>query len=139
MGHTTNNDAPPAASAAAAGQVHDKFKVFIPEADIAYDEAMRRLGNMVESWSREGKVAPKSVGVEYLEGPKRLVLSVGYKDNEPAYPVKLTSVSLGSLDLFPDAIEAAMSKAAAGVQNVICHEFFVTGDGVFVMVLMSHG
>jgi hypothetical protein len=140
MGHTTNAPAPQApAAAAAAGQVHDKFKVFIPEENIAYDEAMRRLGNMVASWSAEGKVAPKSVGIEYLEGPKRLVLSIGYKDNEKGYPVKLTSKSLGKPQLFPDAIEAVMSKAAADVQNVICHEFFVTGDGEFVMVLMSHG
>lgn len=137
MGHTSNVDAKPAGPVAS--QVHDKFKVFIPEENIAYDEAMRRLGNMVASWSREGKVAPKSVGIEYLEGPKRLVLSIGYRDDEPGYPVTLTSKSLGKPALFPDAIEQAMSQAAAGVEHVICHEFFVTGDGEFVMVLMSHG
>lgn len=125
-------------SPAAQAQSHSKFKVFIPEENIAYDEAMRRLNNMVTSWSREGRVAPKSVGVEYLEGAKRLVLSVGFRDDEPGYPVKLTSVSLGKPNLFPDEIGAAMEKAAKDIPNVICHEFFVTGDGEFVMVLMSH-
>jgi hypothetical protein len=120
-------------------QVHSKFKVFIPEEGIAYEEAMRRLGNMVASWSSDGKVAPKSVGVEYLEAEKRLVLSVGYRDDEPGYPVSLVSISLGKPALFPDAIEAAMGTAAEGVENVICHEFFVTEKGEFVMVLMAHG
>lgn len=123
------------------GQVHSKFKVFIPAAGIDHKEAMRSLNGMVESWSKDGKVAPKSVGIEYLEGEKRLVLSLGYRDSEaghPGYQVSLTSVSLGKPSLTPDAIEAAMGKAAVDVPNVICHEFFVTGDGEFVMVLLSH-
>lgn len=123
------------------GQVHSKFKVFIPEAGIDHKEAMRRLNGMVESWSKDGKYAPKSVGIEFLEGEKRLVLSIGYRDADAevtGYPVALTSVSLGKPRLFPDAIEEAMSKAATDVPNVICHEFFVTGDGEFVMVLLSH-
>ena len=136
MGHTSNDTKP---AGPVAQQVHDKFKVFIPEENIAYDEAMRRLGNMVASWSAEGKVAPKSLGIEYLEASKRLVLSIGYRDDEPGYPVTLTSKSLGKPRLFPDAIEAAMSKAAEGVPHVICHEFFVDEKGEFVMVLMSHG
>ncbi len=134
MGHTANSEVTPNVKA----QSHNKFKVFIPEEGIAYDEAMRRLNNMVSTWSAEGKVAPKSVGVEYLESSKRLVLSVGFRDDEPGYKVKLTSVSLGKPALFPDAIGAAMEKAAADLDNVICHEFFVTGEGEFVMVLMSH-
>lgn len=121
-------------------QVHSKFKVFIPEAGIAYGEAMRRIAGMVEEFARTNAVAIKSVGVEYLEHSKRLVLSLGYRDDEKlGYPVKLTSVSLGRLQLRPEEIEQGMSKAADGVENVICHEFFVTDDGEFVMVLLSHG
>jgi hypothetical protein len=124
------------------GQIHSKFKVFIPEAGISDDEAMRRLGSMVEGWVRASKAAVKSVGIEYIESKKQVVLSLGYRDDEPCYPVKLTSVPLGKLDLHPDAVATAMEKAAASVESaggsVICHEFFVDGDGAFVMVLLSH-
>lgn len=119
-------------------QVHSKFKVFIPESGLPYEESMRRLNGMVTDFTRDSQVAVKSVGVEYLESDKRLVLSLGYRDDEPGYPIKIVSVSLGKPALFPDAIESAMMKAAEGIENVICHEFFVTGEGEFVMVLMAH-
>lgn len=120
-------------------QVHSKFKVFIPQADLTDEEAMRRLGAMVESFARNNSIAAKSVGVEYLESRKQLVLSIGYRDDEPGYPVKLTSIVLGKLSPRPEEIEQAMTKAAEATENVICHEFFVDGDGMFVMVLLSHG
>jgi len=120
-------------------QVHSKFKVFIPEAGISPDEAMRRLGSMVEGYTRSNKIAPKSLGVEYIEDKNQIVLSLGYRDDEPGYPVKITAFQLGKLALRPEAIEDAMEKAAGEAENVICHEFFVDGDGAFVMVLLSHG
>jgi len=120
-------------------QVHSKFKVFIPEAGLADDEAMRRLQSMVEGWARASKAAIKSVGIEYVDASKQVILSLGYRDNEPGYPVKLTSYQLGKLQLRPEEIERAMENAAGDVENVICHEFFVDGDGEFVMVLLSHG
>ena len=61
------------------------------------------------------------------------MLSLGYREDEAGYPVKLTSLALGKLDLHPDAIAGAMEKAAAEVENVICHEFFVDGGGTFVI------
>jgi hypothetical protein len=134
MGKTTNVPSGPVKE-----QIHEKFKAFIPEAGIAHDEAMRRLNGMVATFTKEGKFAPKSVGVEYLEARKQVILTLGYRDDEPGYPVKLTSVSLGNLDLRPEQIEEAMSKAAGGVPHVICHEFFVDEKGEFVAVFMSHG
>jgi hypothetical protein len=121
------------------GQVHSKFKVFISEAGMPYGDAMHKIATEVEKFSCTGTTAIKSVGVEYLESSKQLVLSLGYRDGETGYPVKLTTVLLGSLDLDPEEIEEMMSKTADTVENVICHEFFVTGDGQFVMVLLSHG
>ena len=118
-------------------QIHSKFKAFIPEAKIPYEVAVERLSRMVESFARNEKVAAKSVGIEFLEAEQQLVLTLGYRDDEPTYPVKLTSVSLGKLALRPEVIEAAMSKAAEGTENVICHEFFVTDQHEYVMVLLS--
>lgn len=119
-------------------QVHSKFKVFIPEAGLTADEAVRRLSAMVATFTKEHSIAAKSVGVEYLEGLEQIVLSLGYRDDEPGYSAKLTSVSLGKLDLRPEVIEAAMERGAAAIKNVICHEFFVDEDGEFVMVLLAH-
>lgn len=119
-------------------QYHNKFKVFIPEAGLPYAEAMKQLSGQVADFTKDRKVAPKSVGIEYLESAQRLVLSLGYRDDETGYPVALASISLGKLTLAPEAIEQKMSAAAETVKNVLCHEFFVTGDGEFVMVLLSH-
>jgi hypothetical protein len=134
MGHSTETTPKTVAL-----QSHSKFKVFIPEDNLSEQEATRRLNTMLTAWTKDGKVAPKSVGVEYLEASKRLVLSIGYRDDEQGYAVKLTTISLGKPNLFPDAIETAMNKAAESLDaDVICHEFFVTGEGEFVMVFMSH-
>jgi len=120
-------------------QVHSKFKVFVPEAGLTDQEAMQRLGSMVEGYAHASGVAIKSVGIEYIDASKQVVLSLGYRDDEPGYPVKLAAIPLGKLGTRPDEIAAAMEKAAAGVENVICHEFFVDDAGEFVMVLLSHG
>src|SRR5271157_3676085 len=117
------------------GQVHSKFKVFIPASGVPYADAMSQLSAKVEEFTSHDNVAAKSVGVEYMEGTKQLILSVGYRDDEPGYKAKLVSISLGThIRLEPELIEAAMTKAAEGVENVICHEFFVTDEGEFVMV-----
>jgi hypothetical protein len=118
-------------------QVHSKFKFFIPEAGLTHDEAMRRLSGMVEAFSRDGRVAPKSLGIEFRESDKRLFLSLGYRDDEPGYPVKVTAVTLGALDGGPTTFETAMETAAARVENVICHEFYITEQNVFVAVFLS--
>lgn len=133
-------------------QVHDKFKVFIPEADLPYDEAVRRVSNAVAAWSAERKYAPKSLGVELLDFGRHphpsgksssFVFSIGYRDateDEPGYPVSIKAVSLGHPRFFPDDIEKAMARAAADVPRVICHEFFVTHEvAEFVMVFLVHG
>jgi len=138
MGNTTDVDKKPPSPEAKA-QIHSKFKVFIPEANIPYEDAMRQLNGMVVAFTKDSKIAPKSVGIEYLEARKALVLSLGYRDDEPGYPVNIISLSLGKPDLTPTAIEAKMTEVASNVPNFICHEFFVTGDNEFVMVLLTHG
>jgi hypothetical protein len=118
-------------------QVHSKFKVFISDAES--EDAVEQLFRQADVFTKDNSVAPKSIGVEYLEGQKRLILSIGYRDDEPGYPVNLKSVLLGKLAMNSSTIEAALEKAADETDNVICHEFFVTEGGDFVMVLLSHG
>jgi len=118
-------------------QIHSKFKFFIPAAGLPHSEAIRLLSNMVSTFSRENKVAPKSLGIEFRERDKRLLLSLGYRDDEPGYEVKVSHVNLGKIDGGPEVFEKAMEQAATGVENVICHEFYITDSDEFVMILLS--
>jgi hypothetical protein len=74
-------------------QVHSKFKLFSGTLDKG--AISRELATEVEEFARNAKAAPKSIGVEYLEHERRVILSLGYRDDEPAYPIRLESASLG--------------------------------------------
>jgi hypothetical protein len=119
-------------------QVHSKFKMFTgPLQSGGVDALAKELAGFV----KESGVAAKSIGAEYLESAGKLVLTLGYRDDEPGYPVAVRSVDLGKIETL-DApalarLEKAMSDATAGVSGIICHELFITGDKEFFMVLMT--
>ena len=121
-------------------QVHNHFKVFAG----AYDAqtGLGPLAGAVAAWVTESGAAPKSIGVEYLESVRKLILTVGYRTDEPGYPVKLHTVSVGRVESLDAAglahLEGRMAQAAAGVPNIICHELFVTESHEVLMVFMSH-
>lgn len=123
-----------------AEQVHGKFKVF--DGALAADGTLGAFAGEVEAWVREAKVAPKSIGVEYLESAGRLLLSVGYRDDEAPYAVKLVTVPVGkvaSLDAAGlAAIEHSISQAGVPLKGIICHELFVTTERDLLMVFMIH-
>ncbi|HYH80287.1 MAG TPA: hypothetical protein VEX86_10830 [Longimicrobium sp.] len=115
-------------------QIHHKFKVFTGSgADVG------QLGMQAEAFVRERQVAAKSIGVEYLEGAGKLVLTLGYRDDEPGYEVRISSRSVGVVDGLDDlgGLEARMGEAAGNLAGVLCHELFVTDAGEFVMVFMA--
>ena len=118
-------------------QVHARFKVFTGEAGT--DDAIGGLFGQVERFVSERRVAAKSIGVEYLEAAGRLVFTLGYREDEPPYGVRITRRSLGRVDSLDDlgGLEQRMADAAASLANVICHELFVTAEGEFVMVFMA--
>lgn len=121
-------------------QVHGKFKVFA--GNLEADKTIGSLADEVARFVSESNVAAKSIGVEYLESAKRLILTIGYRDDEPSYPVKVTCVSLGKVNDVTgndfSALEQAMMEASAQVKNIICHELYVTEDHDFLMVFLSH-
>ena len=127
-------------TASVEGQVHSKFKLF--SGALGTGGSLGKLATDVEAFARSAKAAPKSIGVEYLEHSKEVVVSLGYRDDEAAYPIKLHTVSLGKVDkLGPgelSGLEKKMGEAAAKVSKIICHELLVTGDREFIMVFMSH-
>jgi hypothetical protein len=125
-----------------AGQVHDKFKVFAGTPDEG-----RSLGSIAEevaAFAASSKIAAKSIGVEYLESARRLIVTLGYREGGEAYPIKLSSVSLGKTANLRERtdfaeLEQAIGAATAGLDNIICHELFITEADEIVMVFMQHG
>jgi hypothetical protein len=121
-------------------QIHDKFKLFTGKLEA--DKTLGALASKVEAWVREAKVAPKSIGVEYLEDSDLLVLSVGYRGDEAPYEIKLNSLNLGKLAGYGDAelarLEKAMGEASAKFRDIICHELYVTEEKDLLMVVMTY-
>ena len=121
-----------------ASQVHSKFKVFAGELDA--DKTIGPLAGQITKFVRESKVAAKSIGVEYMESAARLIITLGYRDDEPWYPVDVKCVSLGKIDALGSdlaALEQAMSEAAQKHSNIICHELYITDDREFLMIFMT--
>ena len=122
-----------------AKQVHARFKVFVGE--LAPDKSIGDLAAAVAVFASQRKVAAKSIGVEYLESLKRLVITLGYRDDEPFYPIQLHSVALGKIQVLAgnfSVLENAMVEAAEKYSSVICHELYATEEQDFVLVLMTH-
>jgi len=126
-------------SAIAKQQAHAKFKVFVGE--LAPDKTMGKLASEVSAFASGAKIAAKSIGVEYLESLKKLLVTLGYRDDEAFYPIQLHSVPLGKIDALGHnfaGLENAMAEASMKYPNIICHELYVTEEDDFVLVLMTH-
>jgi hypothetical protein len=116
-------------------QVHGKFKVFA--GPLAKDKTLGKLATEVAKFAKDK--AAKSIGVEYLESLKQLVVTLGYRDDEPAYPVELKTVLMGKHTITADSLhklEEEMAAASQKVGNVICHELYVTDEQDFLMVFL---
>lgn len=119
-------------------QVHDKFKVFAGDIDV--DRNIGNLANDISTFAADNKIAAKSIGVEYLETAKRLIITLGYRSDEEYYPIKLQTVALGKVDTVSNdfaALEQKLTEATRQIPNIICHEIYVTEDNEFLMVFMT--
>jgi len=119
-------------------QQHSKFKLFVGHP--TEENPLGDLSQEVTDFVRSAGVAAKSIGTEYLEGKKSLVVTLGYRDDEPTYPVRLHCVKLAGpgqsgLDNLA-VLETQMAEAAQELSGIICHELFITDDGRFYMVFM---
>lgn len=120
-------------------QVHNKFKVFAGSL-----EANNMIGSLAEDvakFAQDAGIAAKSIGVEYLEAADRLIVTLGYRDDEAGYPIKLSCVSLGKINALGSdfaELEKKMQEASAQQNNIICHELYVTAEQEFLMIFMTH-
>ena len=126
-------------TAMALQQVHSKFKIFT--GSLAADKTLGPLADQIAAFARDQKVAAKSIGIEYLEGSKRIAISLGYRDDEAPYPVKIVSIPLGKIGDLDSGdtsrLEEAMANAAAKINGILCHELYITEEGDFLAVFMS--
>lgn len=113
-------------------QVHAKFKVFLGSSIEEVTEAVR-------TFTADGSVAAKSIGIEYVEGSAQFLLSLGYAEEQGGYPVTLTDTVAGSLegDDVAGTLAQALEEAAAGAGEVICHELYVDKSNTVHMVFMG--
>ena len=120
-------------------QIHNKFKIF--SGPLAADKTIGDLADQITGFVAEHKVAAKSIGVEYLESAKKLIISLGYREGDDAYPIKVHTVSLGQIGGLAiddmSRLEEAMTAACDKIENIICHELYITDDGDFLVVFMS--
>jgi hypothetical protein len=119
-------------------QSHNKFKIFV--GTIGENNSIDEIAGQVEKFVADNNAAAKSIGAEYLESAGSLVLTLGYRTDEPSYPVKLSADLLGKADMLGgdfSALESKMGEAAATHKEIICHELFITSEGNFLMVFMT--
>jgi hypothetical protein len=121
-------------------QVHSKFKLF--SGPLGPNASLGALATEVEQFAAKAKAAAKSIGVEYVEHSKQVIVSLGYRDDEAAYPIKLHAVSIGKIDGLDAAhlaeVEKKMEAAAAKITKIICHELLVTEASELIMVFMTY-
>lgn len=123
-----------------ANQVHNKFKIF--SSTLNKDNKIGSVATDIANFVKESQVAAKSIGAEYLESVGHLILTIGYRDDEPWYPVDVACISLGKIDTKDmnnfSRIENAMMEASSRLSNVICHELYITKNLELMMIFLIH-
>lgn len=122
-----------------AEQVHENFKLFAGKLSASGD--IHELAEAVATWVAQTKVAPKSIGIEFIERTKTMLLSIGYRSDEAPYTVELVATKITRVqEVGPDdlvRIEQGLAAAASKAKNVICHELYVTDQDELFMVTMA--
>jgi hypothetical protein len=112
---------------------HSQFKIFKGTLANVSD-----LQKSIESFVAENKISARSIGIEFIEHSKEVLISLGYSKEGEHSPVSIGFVNLGKVDLGnTSAIEKLMSEAAEKQKNVICHELCITDTQEFMMLFMS--
>lgn len=119
-------------------QVHHRFRVFSGRVDSA--GGIQSVADEVARFVAQSGVSARSIGVEFLEAEQQVLLTLGYRDDEPGFNVEVKTVNLGQVKALDAAnfrsLEAAMERASARFSNVICHAEYVLSDGTFTMVFL---
>jgi hypothetical protein len=112
---------------------HNQFKIFKGKL-----ESMTDIKKRIESFVAETKFSARSIGIEFIEHSKEVLISLGYTKDGNYSAVSIDMINLGKVDLEDTAgLEKRMSEAADKQKNVICHELCITDKDEFMMIFMS--
>ena len=112
---------------------HNQFKVFKGKL-----ESINDIKGKIESFVIESKVSAKSIGIEFIEHTKEVLISLGYNNDDSSSVISIEVVNFGKIDLNnTESIERIMSETAQKQKNVICHELCITDKDEFMMIFMS--
>jgi hypothetical protein len=112
---------------------HNQFKVFTGKL-----ESINDIKKKIESFVSRNKVSARSIGIEFIEHTKEILISLGYSKEGKHSAISIDAVNLGKVKLDDTkAIEKLMSAAAKKQKNVICHELCITDKNEFMMIFMS--
>jgi len=105
-------------------QVHGKFKFFL--LDFKNGKLSKADQKAVTDFANGAGVLVKSIGIEYIESEKRVLLSLGYEGRRNAERVGIAISKIGKLDAKKlEKSETKMAQLAAKAGQVICHELFI--------------
>ena len=115
-------------------QTHEKFKIFRGAAEAG---SFNSVFNQLETFANLPNHAAKSIGVEYLEDSKELIVSLGYTAVEgQGNSVKVEVKPIGNLSESNEALETKIGEAAHNLNNVICHALYITETDDLSMIFM---
>ena len=75
-----------------------------------------------------------------MESRNQFIVSIGYAEGQPGYPVNLIETVVGPIPEFGDTPEqlcGSMEAITAEYDEVISHELYVDNDEVVHLVLMN--
>ena len=125
------------AAMADTAQVHDKFKLFTGVLDDAGH--IKDVAALVHEWAKKDKIAVKSVGAAVAAG--KLMLTIGYRDDEEPYEIELHSSKIGRVgELDKDEQQRFTRAIESGGMNwppVLGHTLYVTKQGDLYLIVLS--
>jgi hypothetical protein len=115
-------------------QTHEKFKIF---RGASKKGEFTELFGQLEAFANKPNHSAKSIGVEYLESHKELIITLGYTDVEgQGNDVKLDVKKIGALSDSNEKLESAIQVAAHSLKNVICHALYINENDEMSMIFM---
>lgn len=115
-------------------QSHEKFKIFRGKTERGqFGDVFAQL----EAFANLPNNSAKSIGAEYLEDSKELILTLGYTAVEgQGNNVTVVVKHIGNLSEANDALEAKIGQAAHDLNNVICHAMYINAGDDLSMIFM---
>jgi len=118
-------------------QIHNKFKFFV--IDYKEGKLSAKTKKEITDFANNGKITPKSVGVEFIESNSTLIISLGYSQKKSKDNFDISVKKVGKFSGVSDVptVEKSMEKVASKIDGIICHEFFTTSSNEMYSIFLT--